>query len=118
MPADRLHAGSGAHLGPPAALCGDQPIVSVTIPCGNKPLSSSVLARTCARACPGVAPKYLRGRERFPQRALPKCAVFGLTWRSARDAEGQLDGVRYFVLRLTRHNAEVAALNAEVGADD
>src|ERR1035438_1263942 len=39
-------------------------------------------------------------------------------WRSARDAEGQLDGVRHFVLRLTRHDAEVAALDAEGAADD
>ena len=38
--------------------------------------------------------------------------------RRARDAERQFNRVRHLLFHLTRHEAEVAALDAEVGADD
>ena len=50
IPADRLHAGNGAHLCLPATRYGDQPIASITIPCGMEAPGSSVFAATCSRS--------------------------------------------------------------------
>ena len=41
-----------------------------------------------------------------------------LPWRGACDAERQLDAVRNLFFHLPRHDTEVTALDAEVGADD
>jgi hypothetical protein len=74
---------------------------------GDQP-SSSLTSRTSMAAGPRRSPTSLKqaGRRRTSLR------------RRTRDAERQLDGVRHLIFHLSRHDAEVAALGAEVGADD